>query len=216
MQLINTILDIFFPMNCVSCGRNGTELCTYCINNFPEAERESASWVFPIFDYRHPPVRKAIRLFKYKNKKRLAIIFARIIYERILEEIADLYKLQNFKEIILIPIPLAPKRKKERGYNQSELICTEIIKLDKNRNFIFKKNILIKPKDTTHQANIEDRTKRLKNIIGSFIVINPEIIKNKNIILIDDVTTTGATLLEAKKSLKREGARKIIAFTVAH
>lgn len=216
MKLIDTILDIFFPVNCLHCGKGNKELCSSCIINFPEAERESANWIYPLFDYRYPPVKKAILLLKYKNKKRIANIFANIMYERILEEISDLRMLDNFKEIILIPIPLAKKRKIERGFNQAELLCKELIKIDKNRNFIYKKDILIKPKDTIHQANIENRDKRLKNLVGSFIVKDPTIIKNKNIILIDDVTTTGATLSEARKTLKKEGARSIIAFTVAH
>jgi predicted amidophosphoribosyltransferase len=81
-----------------------------------------------------------------------------------------------------------------------------------------KNKILIKPKETEHQARIKDRRTRLKNIIGSFAVKDSEKnkIKNRNIILIDDITTTGATLTEAKKVLKQAGARKIIAFTVAH
>jgi len=77
-------------------------------------------------------------------------------------------------------------------------------------------NILIKPKETEHQARIRDRRERLKNIAGSFAVKNNEKIKGKNIILIDDILTTGATLSEAKKVLKQAGARKVIAFTVAH
>ena len=138
------------------------------------------------------------------------------MYERILEELADLYQLENFREPILIPIPLAPKRKKERGFNQTLLICEKLIDLDKNKNFKLEKDVLIKPKDGEHQARIEDRNKRLKNIIGSFSIKNMEKIKSRNIILIDDVTTTGATLNEARKILKKAGVKKVIAFTVAH
>ena len=71
-------------------------------------------------------------------------------------------------------------------------------------------------KNTEHQARIKDRRARLKNLSGSFAVKNEGLIKNKNIILIDDITTTGATLAEAKKILKQAGVRKVIAFTVAH
>ena len=76
--------------------------------------------------------------------------------------------------------------------------------------------LCIKNKETIHQANIKNRNIRLKNLIGSFIVKNKEEIKNRNIILIDDITTTGATLNEARKTLKKAGAKKIVAFTVAH
>ena len=133
-----------------------------------------------------------------------------------MEELSELSVMENFREPLLIPIPLSPKRYRERGYNQAELICRELIKIDRNKNFKLEKNILIKPKETEHQARIKNRRERLENIVGSFSVKNVESIKNRNIILIDDITTTGATLAEARKILKKSGARKIIAFTVAH
>lgn len=153
---------------------------------------------------------------KYKGKKKIAGVLAEVLYGKIIEELSEFSVMENFREPILIPIPLSKKRYRERGYNQAELICRKLAKLDNNANFELKNNILIKPKDTEHQARIEDRGKRLKNIVGSFAVENPEPIKNRNIILIDDVTTTGATLNEARKILKQNGAKKIIAFAVAH
>jgi len=186
------------------------------MSSFPEAERESLEWVFPLYDYRHPPVKKAIRLLKYKGKREFAKIFAEIIYGRIMEELSDFIIFNNFQKPILMPIPLSKKRIRERGFNQTSLICAELVKLDKNQNFILEKNILTKIKNGEHQANIENRQERLKNIVGSFSVKNPESIKGGNIILIDDVTTTGATLNEAKKTLRKAGAKKIIAFAVAH
>ena len=146
----------------------------------------------------------------------MAKIFAEVLSEKISEELSELSALQNFTCPILIPIPLSKKRYRERGYNQAELICREIIHL--TPALTLEKNILIKTKETEHQARIKDRNARLKNIISSFAVKNENInkIKNRNIILIDDITTTGATLLEAKKVLKKAGAGKVIAFTVAH
>jgi competence protein ComFC len=220
--ILNNILNIVFPAKCISCGKTGAELCLSCLSAAPYAERENADWIFSLYDYRHPPIKKALWLLKYNGKKRLTKIFARVIYDRILEELSDLSVLENFCEPILIPIPLSRKRYNERGYNQAQLICEEIVTLSSNLErgrgevFILETNILIKPKETEHQARIKDRRTRLKNIIGSFAVKNTEKIKNKNIILIDDITTTGATLAEAKKILKQNGARKIIAFTVAH
>lgn len=216
MSFLNTILNIIFPVNCISCGKAGKDLCIECIGTFTPAERESAKWIYPLFEYHNPLIKKSIWLLKYKGKRRIAKIFAEVLYGKILEELSDLTLLEDFRQPILIPIPLSLKRKRERGFNQAELICREIIKLDKNENLILEKNVLIKPKETEHQARIEDRNKRLKNIIGSFGIKNSEKIKNKNIILIDDVSTTGATLNEAKKILKQAGAKKIIAFTIAH
>jgi len=224
--IINSILDTVFPVKCILCGKSGMDLCLTCLKDAPAAERESARWIFPLYDYRHPAIKKSLWLFKYKNKKRLANVFAEIIYEKILEELSELSVLENFVEIILIPIPLSPKRYRERGYNQTELICKELIKINNTRdniNLKLENNILIKPKETEHQARIKNRNERLKNIIGSFAIKNSKqntekikTIKNRNIILIDDITTTGATLSEARKVLKQAGARKVIAFTVAH
>jgi len=228
MPFLNTILDIVFPVKCILCGKTGMDLCLDCLKEAPSAERESAKWIFPSYDYRHPAIKKSLWLLKYKNKKSLASIFAEIIYDKILEELSELSILENFTNPILIPIPLSPKRYHERGYNQAELICKELIKINDLResvddpylshgvNMKLEKNILIKIKETEHQARIKNRNERLKNLIGSFAIKNSELIKNRNVILIDDIITTGATLNEARKTLKQAGARKVIAFTVAH
>jgi ComF family protein len=203
-------------------------MCLDCLKEAPGAERESANWIFPIFDYRHPSIKKALWLLKYKGRKRLANVFAEIIYEKILEELSELSIMENFINPILIPIPLSVKRYRERGFNQAELICKELIKINNIRhlpaNFgaggVYLKlenNILIKIKETEHQARIRERNIRLKNLAGSFAIKgNQQNIEKRNIILIDDITTTGATLNEARKILKHAGARKVIAFTAAH
>ena len=227
MRLLNPILDIVFPAKCILCGKTGVDLCPECLKNAPPAERESAQWIFPLYDYRHPGIKKSLWLLKYKGKKRLANVFAEAIYGKILEELSELSVMENFTEPVLIPIPLSPRRRRERGFNQAELICRELVKInnlrygvdanqEKKFNLKLESGILTKPKETEHQARIKDRRQRLKNIIGSFAVKNGELVKNRNIILIDDILTTGATLGEARKVLKQAGTRKIIAFTVAH
>lgn len=216
MHFLNTILDIVFPVYCISCGTPGSDLCEKCLSLCPSAERESQDWIFPLFDYRHPPIKKAVWLIKYNGKKRLINTFGELLYGRIVEELSELRIMENFNEPILIPIPLSKKRYRERGFNQSEILCQKLIEIDQNKYLKLEKNILIKIKETEHQARIGDRRHRLKNLSGSFAVKNGEVIKRKNIILIDDVTTTGATLNEAKKILKSFGARKVIAFTIAH
>jgi len=242
-MFLNTILenalDFVFPAKCMGCGKGGIELCTICLSDAPSAERESAKWIFPVYDYRHPLIKKSLWLLKYNGKKRLAKIFAENIYGKMMEELSELSLLENFQNIILIPIPLSSKRYNERGFNQAELICEELIKISKTNHltrplatlslprrgaasevFLLKTNILVKTKETEHQARIKDRSVRLKNLVGSFAIKNPEqnaeFLKGKNIILIDDITTTGATLNEARRILKKSGARKVIAFTVAH
>jgi len=219
VNFLDTILNVIFPVHCVLCGKEGSDLCLKCLSGSPPALRESANWIFPLFDYRHPPIKKSLWFLKYKNKKRLADIFAEVMHGKIIEELSELSVMKNFRDPVLIPIPLSSKRYRERGYNQAELICKKLIEIEEKNafnNFKLEKNVLIKIKETEHQVNIKDRRDRLKNLSDSFSVKNPEIIKNKNIILIDDVLTTGATLTEAKKILKSFGAKKVIAFTVAH
>ncbi len=200
------------------CGKSAEGVCADCLSSAPPAERECAEWIFPVFDYRDKTIKQAVWLLKYKGKKNLARVFAENIYGRMLEELSDLEVMENFTHPILIPIPLDNKRWRERGFNQVELICRELMRLDQNKNWEMKNDCLIKIKDAEHQARIENRSARLKNIVGSFTVPGAGIqaIKNRNIILIDDVTTTGATLGEARKTLLNAGAKKVIAFTVAH
>ena len=219
--ITNNILNIVFPVKCMLCDKSGVDLCLGCLKDAPAAERESAKWIFPLYDYRHPAIKKSLWLLKYKGKRRLASVFAEIIYGKMLEELSELSILENFVEPILIPIPLSPQRYRERGYNQAQLICEELIKINNLRGDIdikLENNILIKPKDTEHQARIKDRRERMKNMAGTFEIKNKNLnlIKNRNVILVDDILTTGATLSEAKKVLRLAGARKVIAFTVAH
>lgn len=221
MSFLDTILNIFFPVKCILCGKPGVDLCLDCLKNSPGAERESAKWIFPIYDYRNGTIKKSLWLLKYKGKKRLAKVFAEILYEKILEEFSELSVLENFVAPILIPIPLSPQRYRERGYNQAQLLCEEILKINNLRHGVdikLEKDILIKSRDIEHQAHIKERRARIQNIVGSFAVKEEKInlIKNRNIILIDDILTTGATLSEARKTLKQAGVKKVIAFTVAH
>lgn len=223
MPFLITILEIIFPTKCLSCGRHGIDLCLDCLAASPVAERENKEWIYSLYDYRHPPIKKALWLLKYNGRTRLAKIFAEALYGQIIEELSERSQMENFINVLLIPIPLSRARYRERGYNQAELIARELVKIDQDKkniseNFRLENNILIKPKETEHQARIKNRAERMKNILQSFAVPDTHLekIKGKNIILIDDITTTGATLTEARKILKQAGARKIIAFTVAH
>jgi len=172
--------------------------------------------VLAIFEYENELIKQAIWSLKFRGKKRFAKIFAQILYDRLLEKMSDLQTFSNFADPILIPIPLSKSRLRERGFNQSELIAEEMSLLDNNSSFIFKKNILIKIKNTPPQSRSKNKKERLNNLKNCFTVRNPHEIRKRNIILLDDVTTTGATIKEASKTLKRYGAKKIFVITVAH
>ena len=112
----------------------------------------------------------------------------------------------------LIPMPLHSSREKERGFNQSELLA-EII--SKTFNLPLEKNILIRAKNTRAQAELTDWEERQANLQNAFTVANPENLKGKNIILVDDVYTSGATMSAAAETLRASGAKKIIGLVLA-
>ena len=104
---------------------------------------------------------------------------------------------------------------RERGYNQSELILKEILKIDKGNNFDVSFDALSKNKETPHQSKLKNKKDRLNNLKNCFFA-NEHLVKNRNIILIDDVITTGTTMNEATRTLKNAGAKKVIGFSLAH
>ena len=112
---------------------------------------------------------------------------------------------------IIIPVPISKKRKKERGYNQSALLAREIAK---QLNIGYNDTSLIKIKNITPQSSLK-KEDRIKNVQNVYSVINNEKIKNKSILLIDDIYTTGSTVNECSKKLIEYGANRIGILTIA-
>lgn len=190
--------------SCKKCGNPldfdfGGSLCGECISG--EHEFDGARFVLKYNEF----TSKIISRFKYSDKTFTA------------KKIADLMinKLKNFDENIdmVISIPLDRKKLILRKYNQSALLATIIakkLKVKCNNQILFRK------KSVTPQASL-NRAERLKNMTGVFSV-KPEskrVINSKNILIIDDVLTTGATINEAVKTLKKNGASKVYALTFA-
>lgn len=211
----NFFFDLIFPVSCISCGKNSEPLCLKCLNKISPCIDDVSKQTISLFSYHDPVMRKVLWALKYRNKKILAKPLGRALYDRLLEELEEQKTFKGFSEPILIPIPMSKKRLKERGYNQSELLCKELFLLGSD-TFTLDTDVLHKQKETPRQATIKDRKKRLKNLHNSFSVVHSEKIMNKNILLVDDITTTGATLYEAIKVLKKAGAHKVIAITIAH
>ena len=118
---------------------------------------------------------------------------------------------------ILLPIPISSKRRRERGWNQCEIIAEELEKLDKGENFEFRKNILIKNKNTGDQVG-RGRAARLKNLENSFTIKNENAVRDRFVIVLDDVITTGATIEEARRVLRSLGVagQNILFLAIAH
>ena len=119
--------------------------------------------------------------------------------------------LSNFKEFILIPIPLHKKKMKQRGFNQAEEIGKELSKILKIPIF---NNVLAKIKQTPAQVELK-KEQREKNVKGVFRCQKPKLVRNKKILLIDDIFTTGSTMEECADVLKTAGAKQVWGMAVA-
>lgn len=168
-----------------------------------------------IFKYKEKIIRKAIWEIKYNKNKIIIKKFGKILYDFILEELSDEILFSNFQNPLLIPVPISKNNLRDRGYNQCEEIIKEIKQNDTQNIFELSFDSLEKIKETPHQSKLNNKTKRLNNLKNCFSA-NPEKVKNRNIILIDDVITTGTTISEVKKELKKAGARKVIGIAIAH
>jgi len=213
-KIINLILDIILPKNIEEVAiekMSGSDI----LNTIEEAHEIKNNNYKALFQYKNKLSKKAIWAIKYNKNNIITNKFSCLLYDFILENISDEMIFSNFNNPILIPIPMHPKNLKERGYNQSELIVKDIEKIDNNKNFSFCYNALQKIKETPHQSKLKNKNERLKNLKDCFFA-DEKLVKNKNIILIDDVITTGTTMSEATKALKKVGAKKVIGFSIAH
>lgn len=207
---IHTILNFLFPQKCIGCGKENEILCRECLKRIDYPTLIKSNNIFAATDYNDEIAKKAIWLLKYRKAKHLAEPLAELIYQRFFKD-RPLFP-AKVGPWLIIPIPLSKNRFRERGYNQAELIAKY---LAEKISAPMLNNILVKIKETPSQVSIKDRKERLENLNGAFAIKDAEKIKDKNIILIDDVSTTGATIREAQKALKTAGAKKIIALVAA-
>jgi ComF family protein len=213
---LNSILEMLFPSRCIGCNFRGEILCSNCLDNLKLVERQTEENIIALYDYRDPIIKKGIWKLKYHHSPYLGKKFGELLCESFLEEIDQLKTFSKGSSVFVIPIPISKNKHQARGYNQSEIISRAFCHFKSDSTFELKNNILFKKINTIPQARLTNRNKRLKNIKGAFEIKNEKQIKGKTIIIIDDVTTTGGTMLEAIKILKKSGAKKVIGFAVAH
>ena len=201
MRIFNKILAILFPQKCLGCKKENEILCSDCLLKINRPDTPYLNGVRIAANYQDLVLKKALWMLKYRGVKQLAKPLAELIKERG-------WKKLETGDWLIVPVPLSKKKLRHRGYNQAELIAKE---LSDN----VRADVLFKKFHTKSQVEVKDKEERLANIIDSFEIKNPEKIKGKKIILIDDVLTTGATMREAKKVLKQAGAKKVIGVVVA-
>ena len=190
---------------CSARSING-QTCPFC------REEHYLDFLWAASDYQEPIIKKTLWSFKYRFIPQLKIPLSCLTAAYLRQKKLDKF-LENYRQqILLIPIPLHWRRLNWRSYNQSELLAEEIAK---EFNLKIESNILTKSKHQKPQAELKDKEERIKNAKNIFACTRSDLVQDKVIILVDDISTTGSTLDEAARILKEAGAEKVIGLVVA-
>ena len=208
-------MNLIYPPKCGICGKICKEsLCKKC-----EKKLESNT-IWEIKENQNPYIffEELISIFKYEGIIRDKIIDYKFNEKSYLYKTFTIFLLKNkkvFEKIqsydTIITVPIREKRKKTRGNNQSLLISREI---SKKTGIKLKKKNLIKIKNTIEQSKL-DKEEREKNVQNVYQIKNEEILKNKKILLLDDIYTTGNTVNSCCKILKKAKPKKIGVIVIA-
>lgn len=158
-----------------------------------------------LMDYQQGAVQDLIRSLKYDGSGHAAQLAAELLADFLREEISSHRSFSQHK-ILIVPVPLHSSRARERGFNQIELVLKALPQefCDGALSTLMP-GALVRIRETKQQTRLP-RSERLSNVAGAFSVPNPEHIQKTHVFLIDDVTTTGATLVNAATPLRRAGA----------
>ncbi len=244
IKIYTFILDILFPIYCLGCGEEGEWICSKCFGKIEFLKKQAcpvcgaesrtgarcfncrakteldgviAAAAYFEKDKKESLVKKAIHIFKYRFVKDMAGPLASVIARQLKNrQIIKLEKAIIFgldmDDKIIIPVPLHPKRFRWRGFNQAELLAEKIAKYF---DLPLEKSALARQKNNIPQVEVRDRRERIKNIKDAFVCVDGAKVKDKIVILIDDVATTSATLGECAKPLKYSGAKEVWGAVVA-
>ena len=230
------LLDILYPRHCFACDRSLHEeensyICENCLEKIKESEvRRCAKCGFGLGpgtissdkgcpECENTNLRFEKSFFVSDNKGPLKNLIHQFKYHKhvcLIKPLGDLLigflQQDIITEIdVVVPVPLHWKKKKERGFNQSELMAKKICK---KLSLPISINNLRRVKNTSSQTLLS-RLQRQKNVNGAFKVKNPETFLKKNVLLVDDVLTTGITASECARTLKNAGAKEVYLLALA-
>lgn len=158
-----------------------------------------------IMEYKDAAVQDLVRALKYDGSGAAAALASAALADYLREEVANARQFSS-REILLVPVPLHPSRKRERGFNQIEIVLKTLPEEFRDGTLArLAPETLIRTKATRPQTKLP-RFERIKNMNGAFAVPDPLRVQHAQVFLIDDVATTGATLKHAGLSLSRCGA----------
>ena len=231
-NLFEKFLDLLSPddIKCIVCDaelpqNNKYGLCKGCLEKLPRIDKacdkcgreiyDDGKYCFDCkeggFDFDkvysclnyEGAVSKLVYNLKYGGGKYLVKYMARIIADKIVSE--------KISFDILTFVPLNEIREKERGFNQSKLLADEIAKILNIKT----SSIITRTRNTPFQARLS-REERLLNLKDAFSVVDKKVLKDKTILIIDDIFTTGTTINECSKILKKSGCKRVVCVTFAH
>ena len=208
--IADSALRLVFPPRCILCGRETGLVCDSCRRSLPMrldpdalpklSGIRAARAVWPY----EGNVREIVRRYKYNGLRSLAPLLA--------AEMADVLRDWNPPVSAIAHVPAHHARLRERGFDQAELLAREVSATVGTPRI----SALERIRETAVQARAVNLGQRAENVSGAFEVPDATQIRRANVLLIDDVMTTGATLRESARALRRAGAAGVWALTLAH
>ncbi|MBQ4600085.1 MAG: ComF family protein [Oscillospiraceae bacterium] len=203
---------LLFPPKCVLCGdilqpqetdlcrrcRTGTEIYKNFRKRIPFVAKWRALW------YYEGDVRFSLLRFKFRGKRSYAESYGRLLAMRIAEEFPEGYDLITW-------VPVSKRRKHRRGYDQVELLAAAVA-AELGQTAV---STLIKHRDNPPQSGITGMAQRKANVLNVYRIADPQTVKGKRILLLDDILTTGATVSECARVLMTAGAKEVYCAAVA-
>ncbi|KAF0134209.1 MAG: ComFC [Candidatus Saganbacteria bacterium] len=203
MQFLKSILDLVFPPRCEVClSPNDKVICGGCAQKI--SFLKPSAFIHSVGEY-DGVLKTAILKFKFKNKTGLAEPLGAFMVKYLSQNL-DMNKVD-----FIVPVPLHSKKFLERGFNQSELLSHAI---SKHYNLPTVSGLLFRVKETNPQFELP-RNERIKNVKGAFEVRGANLLRDRNILLVDDIYTTGSTVSECTKILKTNGAKNVHVLTLS-
>lgn len=225
------ILELLFPVRCLGCREyddwicekcftritlNAEQVCPVCEKRLTPGGRtcfncfgkKSLDGLLAVSCYQDKLLSTAVHYYKYRFISELQLPLAKMLLEAFLKNELALPDM-------IVPVPLHPRRLRWRGFNQAGLLATELGKNLAPGFVIPTLSVLVRKKYTQPQMTIRDFSARQENISGAFAVTDPALIRDANVLLVDDIATTGATIFECAKILKENGARHVFAIVLA-
>ena len=213
MKVIDWLLNLIYPPRCAFCrrllDRQEKGVCRFCRPKLPYVPADGQVQHFRNVDkclsplYYHGSVKDSLHRYKFGGATAYADIYSEFIVKCIDEN--------QISCDSITWVPLSRRRLRKRGYDQAELLAKLIAKHLGQRPV----RLLKKLRDTPPQSQTGSAEKRRANIAGAYACLRPALVQGKRILLVDDIVTTGATLSEAAKVLKKAGAKEVICATLA-